>query len=244
MKIRYFILFFAILALSACAQAARAEQLANTSVPAGPVVIAGATQAEATNKAVATQAEAANKAVVTQAEATNKIEARCVRNSEQTQLLINIVQGYCLHYPNGYDIVFQNEMEIMLVKGSILNSEHPSLIINVEPADGKTVEQAADQLVADYGVPGLEVKRVPLVIDQEQAIMLDGLTGQDVNRQVVVLHNDRLYHMTITPMEYSYAPDVHAQAEALFNTVIQSFNFHPETSFGSDCPPPSETPED
>ena len=211
---------FLALTLAACAQAARSEQLANTSAPAGPVVTA----------------------VVTQAEAINKIEAICIRKSEETQLLINLAQGYCLQYPNGYDIVFPNEMEIMLVKRSILNAEDPKFMINVEPTNGKTVEQVADQLAADYGVPGLEVKRVPLEIDQEQAIMLDGLTGQDPNRQVVVIHNDRLYHMTITPMENS--PDVLAQAEALFNSVIQSFNFRPETNLCPDCPPPSENPED
>jgi hypothetical protein len=133
-------------------------------------------------------------------------------------------------------------MQIMLVKRSILNPEDPILFINVEPSDGRTVEQVADQLVADYSVPGLEVKRVPLEIDQEQAIMLDGLTGQDINRHIVVLHNDRLYHMTIMPMEGS--PDVLTQAEALHNTVIQSFNFRPETNIRPDYPPPSETPED
>lgn len=220
MKIKHFILFFAILTLSACAQAARSEQLPNTSAPAGPVATA----------------------VVTQAEVTNKIEAICFRNSEETQLLINFGQGYCLQYPVGYDIAFQSEMEITLVKRSVLNPEDPKLIINVEPADGRTVEQVADQLVADYSVPGLEVKRVPLEIDQEQAIRLDGLTGESLNRQVVVLHNDRLYHMTIMPMDGS--PDVQAKAEALFTMVIQSFNFRPETNLCSDCPPPSETPED
>jgi hypothetical protein len=96
--------------------------------------------------------------------------------------------------------------------------------------------------VADYSVPGLEVKRVPLVIDQEQAIMLDGLTGESPNRQVVVLHNDRLYHMTIIPMEGS--PGINAQAEALYNTLIQSFTFRPETNLCPDCPPPTETPPD
>ena len=53
------ILFIAILTLSGCAQAIRSEQPANTLAPAGPVVTA----------------------VVTQAEATSKIEAMCVRNS-------------------------------------------------------------------------------------------------------------------------------------------------------------------
>jgi len=226
-------LLFLALTLAACAQVARSEQLAdtstqaarseqldNTSAPAGPVVTA----------------------VATHAEATNKIEARCVRNSDETQLLINIVQGYCLQYPIGYDIAFLNGMEIMLVKRSPLNAEDPNLFINVEPANGMTVEQFADKLTADYSVPGLEVKRAPLEIDQEHAIVLDGLTGQDPNRHVVVLHNDRLYHMTFTLMENS--PEVRAQAEALFNTVIQSFSFRPETNLCADCPPPSETPED
>ncbi len=236
MKIRYFLLFIAILTLSACAQAARAEQLANTSVPAGLEVTPVATQSEATNEAV-TQSEVANKPAI-QAEATNKIEARCVRNSEKTQLLINSVLGYCIQYPIGYDIVFQNEMEIVLVKRSVLNAEDPHLTINVKPADGMTVEQVADQLVADYSVPGLEVKRVSLKIDQEQAIVLDGLTGQDPNRQVVVVQNDRIVHMTIAPITNS--TDGLAQAEELYNTAIQSFTFHPETNLYGDCPPSSE----
>ncbi len=236
MKIRFFILIFAVMTLSACAQAARAEQLANTSVPAGLVATAVATQSEATNEAV-TQAEVTNKPAI-QTEATNIIEARCIRNSEETQLLMNSVLGYCIQYPVGYDIAFLNDMEILLVKRSVLNAEDPHLFIDVKPADGMTVEQVADQLVADYSVPGLEVKRVPLVIDQEQAIMLDGLTGQDPNRQVVVVQNDRIYHMTITPITNS--PDVLAQAEALYNTAIHSFTFHPETNLFSDCPPTSE----
>ncbi len=242
MKIRYIILFFAILTLTACAQTARAERLANTSVPAGLAATPVATQSEATNDAV-TQAEATTEPAI-QTEATDKIETRCFRNSEKTQLLINSVMGYCVQYPVGYDIAFLNDMEIMVVKRSLLNAEDPHLFIDVKPAEGMTVEQVADKLVADYTVPGLEVKRVPLVIDQEQAIMLDGLTGEDINRQVVVVQNDLIYHLTIAPMEYSYSPDVHTQAEALYNTVIQSFTFHPETNLVSDCPPASEMPED
>ncbi len=240
MKIRYFILSIAILILSACAQTARAEQLANTSIPAGLVATEVANQSEAANEAV-TQAEVTTKPAF-QTETTDKIEARCFRNSEETQLLINSVPGYCVQYPVGYDIAFLNDMEIMLMKRSVLNAEDPHLFISVKPADGMTVEQVADKLVADYTVPGLEVKRVPLIIDQEPAIMLDGLTGEDPNRQVVIVQNDRIFHMTIAPITNS--PDVLAQAEALYNTAIQSFTFHPETNLVSDCPPSSDTLED
>jgi hypothetical protein len=219
MKIRYFILFFVILMLTACAQAARSEQLGNSPAPDSPVV---------------TQA-------VAQEEATNQIEAICFRNSDETQLLMNIGEGYCVQYPIGYDIVLSNEMSIMLVKHSVLNAQDPKLLIQVESANGMDVEQVAEQLIADYSVPGLEVKRASLEIDQEPAVIVDGLTGEDINRQVVVVHNDRVYHMTIIPM--AGTPDVQAQAEVLVNTVIQSFTFRVETNFCEDCPPPSETPE-
>ncbi len=218
MKIKSLILIFAFLALSACTQAASSEQPAITPAPASSSL----------------------PAVVTQAEVAIKIEAICIRNSEETQLLINDIHRYCLQYPVGYDIAIENEMAIALFKRSALNSEDPSVFITVEPAGGRTVEQVADQLVADYSVPGLEVKRVSLKIDQEQAIMLDGLTGESLNRHVVVLHNDRVYHVTIMPMDGS--PDVRAQAEVLYNTLIQSFNFRPETNLCPDCPPPTDTP--
>ncbi len=230
-------LLFLALTLAACAQAARAEQQANapapsamsgqldnTSAPAVPVI-----------PAVVAQAEAADEPVAIQAEATSKIEAICFRYSEETQLLINPVLGYCVQYPIGYDIALLNGMGIMVVKHTPMNAEDPNLFINVEPANGRNVEQVADQLVTDYSVPGLEVKRTLLEIDQEHAIVLDGLTGQDPNRHVVVLHNDLLYHMTFALMENS--PEVRAQAEALFNTVVQSFSFRPETNLCTDCPP-------
>ena len=178
--------------------------------------------------------------MVTQAEQTNPLSAICFRNSDATQLLINSPLGYCVQYPVGYDLDLENGMQILIVKHTPLNAEDPNVFITVEPANGRTVEQVADTLIADYSVPGLEVTRMPLVIDQEQAIRIDGLTGQDPNRHVVVIHNDSLYHMTFSLMQDT--PDVRAQAEVLYNTVIQSFSFHPETNLCTDCPTQSAIP--
>jgi hypothetical protein len=72
-------------------------------------------------------------------------------------------------------------------------------------------------------------------MDGEKAIVLDGLTGQDPNRQVVVVHNDTLYTLYFVLMDRD-DPDVYAQAEELYNTVIQTFNFRPETNLCSECP--------
>lgn len=160
---------------------------------------------------------------------------KCLRDSDETRLLVNIAQNYCVQYPAGYDIAYPNESEIMLIQRSMLNVEDPSAHIQVLPAEGMTVEQAADKLVADYAVPGMEVKRTSLTVGDEQAIMLDGLTGQDVNRQLVVIHNDRLYHLVFMPMDESQA-EVYLQAQTLYDTVVRSFNFRPDTNLCADCP--------
>jgi len=219
MKSKTFIhlLIFAALALSACSPAIRV-------IPETPV----------SPQDSQTQTE-----VLSEPQAEQDIEGKCVRNSDETRLLIDMVHGYCLQYPAEYDIAYPNENEIMLIKRSILNVSEPRVHIEVQPANGASVEQAADQLVADYSVPGMEVTRTPLTIDGEVAIMLDGLSGQEINRQLVVVHGNRLYHLMFLPMDKSQA-EVFTKSEVLYNTLTRSFNFRPDTNACPDCPPPSE----
>lgn len=110
-------------------------------------------------------------------------------------MLINSVHQYCFRYPPDYDLFYPNESEMMLVKRFVLNTSEPRVSINVQPAGDLTLEQAADRIVGVYAIPGAEVIRQPLTIDREAAILLDGLSGQDLNRQVVILHNGRLYDL-------------------------------------------------
>ena len=72
--------------------------------------------------------------------------------------------------------------------------------------------------------------------------MLDRLPGQVINRQIFVLHNDYLYQLTFLPMDESQ-PEVYAQAEALFYTVVGSLNFSPESNACPDCWAPEEFPQ-
>jgi hypothetical protein len=78
-----------------------------------------------------------------------------------------------------------------------------------------------------------------LTIDGEAAIMLDGLSGQDPNRQVVVLHKDYLYRLFFIQFNKDQ-PEAYAKAETLYTTVIQSFNFRPESNACPGCPAPEE----
>ena len=129
----------------------------------------------------------------------------------------------------------------MLFKRSVLNVSEPSVSIKVQPANGITVDQAADQFLAVYTFPESGLVLESLTIGGEAAIMLDKLPGQSINRQVFVLHNDTLYQLSFMPMDEN-PPEVYAQAEALYDTVTQSFNFRPDSNACPDCPVPDEDP--
>ena len=167
------------------------------------------------------------------------VAGKCLRSSDETRLLVDIVHGFCVQFPADFDIAYPNESEIMLIKGSMVNVEEPSAHIEVKPAGGMTLEQVADQIATDYAIPGMEVKRTELTIGGEPAIMLDGLSGQDPNRQVVVIHGERLYHFYFIPM-VAKESDVYKQVEALYETVIKSFTFRTETNVCPDCPEATE----
>jgi len=187
-------------------------------------------------------AEMTPPAVSTDTGSGQTVTGKCIRSSDEVRLLINSVHGYCLQYPAEYDVFHPNESEMKLFKRSMLNVSEPSVSIKVQPADGMTADQAADGFLASYTLLESDVVRVTLEIDGEAAIMLDRLPGQEINRQVFVLHNDYLYQLTFLPMDESQ-PEIYARAEALFNTVVGSFNFSPESNACPDCPAPEEFPQ-
>ena len=222
MKTSIFIHFviFAALALSACSQA-----------------VAASPESGRTPNAEIVLPEVLTDPVPGQA-----ITVKCSRNSDEVRLLINSVQGYCLQYPAEYDIFHPNDSEIMLFKRSVLNANEPNVSIKVQPAGGVTLERAADQIAQVYAVPGTEPIRDTLTMDGETAIMLGGLSGQDPNRQVVVQHKDQLYYLFF--IEFNKSNPEYALFETLYNTVIQSFNFSPDSNACPGCPPESDTEAD
>ena len=165
------------------------------------------------------------------------VNSTCSRSSDEVRLLINSVHQFCLQYLAEYDVFFPNEKEIMLIQRSALNVSEPNTSIKVLPAGGMTADQAANSFLAVYSLPVGELTRETLTIDDEEAIMLDKLPGQEINRQVFVVHNDILYQLSFMPVDES-RPELYAQMETLYNTVITSFNFHPESNACPDCPIP------
>jgi hypothetical protein len=146
----------------------------------------------------------------------------CPLATTGTQLLTNADHGYCLLYPTGYDLVQPNPDETVILVGSLLDVEHPKAFINVQDAAGRTAAQVADEVEA--GMPGFAIQRGSVTIGGEEAVVLDNVPGQDFNRQLVVVHDGRLYKFMFVPADPSLG-DLYARMEELYSTMINSFEF-------------------
>jgi hypothetical protein len=91
-------------------------------------------------------------------------------------------------------------------------------------AAGRTAAQAADELTAEFSSADFNIERISITVDGREAVVLDDMPGQDTSRQVVIVHNGRLYKLTFVPEGEDYG-DAHAQTENLYATVVNSFKF-------------------
>jgi hypothetical protein len=151
----------------------------------------------------------------------------CLEPNADEQLLIYKAYNFCVLHPTGYDVAEGVEYQVALYVGSLMDVEHPKAFINVEDAAGRTAEQAAGEKVSgiETAMPGYAVERTfGLSIGYEPAWVLENVPGQDISRQVFVVHAGQLYTFTFVPADPS-AGDVYAQMEALFTSVVNSFRF-------------------
>jgi len=137
----------------------------------------------------------------------------CPTPTAGTLLLKDEEGGYCLSYPEGHGVVIPLPGEVCLVPGEppYTLCHSASLIINVEGADGRTVDQVAD--VVQTEAP-CSVERYNLTIANEQALVLPECFGQDTSRKVFMIHTDRLYTLTFLDL-----------SERFYAQVITSFFF-------------------
>lgn len=142
----------------------------------------------------------------------------------ETKLLTNAEDGYSLLYPAD-DVA---DMPGWVVINPITSPGDMAgdawLYIQVQDAAGKSAAQIVDEQVASLG-EGFNITRVDAQVGGEPAIAVDGIPGQDSNRQVFIVHNGRLYNLTFAPWSPN-APE-QARLEDLYTVVMDSFQFLP-----------------
>ena len=140
------------------------------------------------------------------------------------KLFIKADEGYCLLYP-AEDT--PNPPATIIINPNGLPGDMPGdawVQIITEEAAGRTAEQVANQQIAEAG-SGYNITRNEILIDGEQAIVVDGLPGPDPWRKVFIVANDHLYTLFFMP----WAPNVSgfSQLEKLYSTVINTLHFLP-----------------
>jgi uncharacterized protein YraI len=160
--------------------------------------------------------------------------AACAAPSPSTRLFVDEVHGYCLLYPADYTVEQTSPNEVNIVLGSVMNHVDPRVSITAGDASGRTLAQLADQLEADYAPPGMDVERGSITVAGVEAVLLDNLPGQDLNRRVILVHNGRFYSFFFTPL--GDPGPARIQMETFYQQILDSFRFLEETA-------PTPTPD-
>lgn len=146
--------------------------------------------------------------------ARNSAANRCPEAQENLGTVRNYQQGYCLLVPSTHTVFDTSSTEIAIVQDSLLNTTDPRLHIAVSEAEGRSAEGFAGEILSV--VTGMDIQSHTTEIAGQPAVVIDNLPGQDINRRVLIVHNDRLYDLTFTPMS---SPDM----EAFYATIIANF---------------------
>ena len=146
----------------------------------------------------------------------------CPMGTADLKLLTNTEGGYCLLYPAEYSTDMANFIVINPITGFGDMPGDAWVSINVTDAQGQTAIQVADIASAGLG-EGFNITKTNIEVDGAQGVVVDGLPGQDSNRQVFIVSNDRLYQLVFAP----WYPNASASTplEDLYTTIIETLHF-------------------
>lgn len=136
----------------------------------------------------------------------------------------NDAHGFSMYLPKDYQVSSPeaNYVAIVAPQG---NGGHPGgAYMFVEAANGRTAEQSVEAVKADLG-PGFNVSiGTVLGIDGAQALIVNGLPGQDSNRQLFMVHDDLLYYIIFAPDDPQVG-DAYWQMEDVYAMIVNTFQF-------------------
>lgn len=164
--------------------------------------------------------------------------ANCAEAVPGAHQLIYTAQGICFLYPDNYDVFQGEDGSLTLYVRSLLNTEAPFATVRLEALDGRTIQEIVPDYPSDAKLAAMSFLTIDL--GGEQAIVLDNLPGQDINRRVIAMHDGRLVDIMVARIGEEYGP-VGEQAEALYQMMTETFQFigiEPEAPLlaGPECP--------
>ena len=132
--------------------------------------------------------------------------------------------GLCFSYPQGYAQIPYNDAVEIAAPDLPVTDTKGLFWLEISNSYNRTAEVIADQEMT-Y-VAGLNPGRWTVTLGGEQALVLDGMPGQDLVRRVYIVRQQTLYILTFSPTrsENKTASD---QMEALYAAVTSSWAWSP-----------------
>ena len=164
--------------------------------------------------------------IATETPASSTSAGACPSETADLKLFMNAVDGFCFRYPIGYAALppYMVVINPNGVSGGDFLPGDALVQVTVEAASGRTAAQVADEKIAEAG-EGFNITRSEILIDGNQAIVVDGLPAQDPWREVFIVDNDRLYTLFFEP--WTPTADWFSELEKLYLSVIASFHVLP-----------------
>ncbi len=132
--------------------------------------------------------------------------------------------GVCFSYPKGYTQV-PGDNTVQIAAPYLADSNVNGLFwLEISDSYNRTAEVIADQDLTT--ATGLGVGRWEVTLGGEQAVVLDGIPGQWLQRRVYVVHQQTLYVLVFWPTR-SENKAASVQMETLYAEVMNSWAWSP-----------------
>jgi hypothetical protein len=149
-------------------------------------------------------------------------------NPADTQLeYTNQDFGFSLNYPDGYELQRTSVQMIIFLAPRGTPGERVRGWLEVERVLDQDAEWFANQAKQENANLGSSITSSKSVIDGQPAYILERMPGQDLNRQVFVVNNGVLYHLTFLPDDPQTGA-ANQQMETLYAAVTNNLRFLPE----------------
>lgn len=135
--------------------------------------------------------------------------------------------GYCFLLPEAYTAAPGDGGETAFHVGSPLDASHARLFVRVEDAGNRSLEEVTADREAEIAaaLPGLDLMTsFGIMADGVPANQFDQVPGQDLSRQVLLVHDGRLFTLTFLPDDPA-AGAAYEEMEALYERVLDTLSF-------------------
>lgn len=151
----------------------------------------------------------------------------CPTPTEGMHLLVNEEVGYCVLYPAGLTVREHVENQ-RVIEGRMTESGQVIGIIQVTDAGDRTLDDVVEERILwaerSAGPAAPTIERGTIALDGQEAVVLDKMPGQDINRQIIFIRDGQLYDLLFAPANEE-SGEVYQQMEALYTAVTTSFHF-------------------